>query len=86
MKLISATDLRTKTLELIETLKKKQSVGLIYKSKLIAEINPTEHEEELKTSGSDFLKFMQSLNKNGRKTTPEQREKIYREELMKKHG
>ena len=82
MNYITTTDLRTKSSELIETLKKGASVSLIHRSKIIGEIKP-----KYEAKPFDAKKFKKLTDKlNLPKTSYAQREKIYRKHLMEKYG
>lgn len=82
MNYITTTDLRTKSSELIETLKKGGSVYLIHRSKVVGEIKPRYDAKPF-----DAKKFKTLVDKlNLPKTSYAQREKIYRKHLMEKYG
>lgn len=83
MNYITTTDLRTKSSELVEALKKGNSVTLIHRSKVVGEIKPV-----LKALKPFDVKELKRLAKslNLPKTTYAQRERIYRNHLMKKYG
>ena len=85
MNYITATDLRTKTVELIETLKRGEEVSLIHRSKVIAIIKPIK--KEPKPFDINTLNKLRKLAKNLNlpKTTPKQGERIYRSHLVKKY-
>ena len=85
MKFIAATQLRTKMPELIETIRRGESVNLLYRSQVLAEIRPKKIETKAvkkKLTLSEFL----SMIKPDPKTTHEQRDEIYRKHLMEKYG
>lgn len=85
MQYITTTDLRTKSSQLVKTLKNGSSVTLIHRSKIIGEVSPkkevlpfTEKDiKELKRIGSEL---------NLPKTSYKERDKIYRKHLMDKYG
>lgn len=80
---MTTTDLRTKSSELIKTLKRGNKVSLIHRSKVVGEIHPAK--KELKVfDAKAFKKAVVRLNL--RQTTYEERDRIYREHLMKKYG
>lgn len=82
MKYITTTDLRTKSSELVDSLKRGESIELIHRSKVIGEIRP---KKEVKPFDVKALKRLaRSLNLP--KTTYAQRERIYRKHLMEKYG
>ncbi len=82
MQYITTTDLRTKSSQLVDTLKKGTSVSLIHRSKVIGKIQP--EQESKPFDAKKFKKLVNSLNLP--KTTYAQREKIYRKHLMEKYG
>lgn len=85
MDYITTTDLRTKSSELIETLKRGTSVSLIHRSRVVGEIKPKRDAKPLTKRGIAQLKNL--ANKlNLPKTTYVQREKLYRKHLMEKYG
>ena len=83
MQFITTTDLRTKTPELINTLKQNGEVSLIHRSKIVGIIKPVENQPKL-FDVKAFKQLVKDLNLP--KTTYKQREKIYRKHLMKKYG
>lgn len=82
MQYISTTDLRTRSSQLVDILKKGGSVSLIHRSRVIGKIQPEEEPKPFDTKR--FKKLISSLNLP--KTTYTQREKIYRKHLMGKYG
>lgn len=82
MQYITTTDLRTKSSQLVSTLKKGGSVSLIHRSKVIGKIQPDQEPKPF--DAKKFKKLVNSLNLP--KTTYAQREKIYRKHLMEKYG
>lgn len=80
---ITTTQLRTKSKELVKTLKEGGSLRLIHRSKIIGEILPT---YEPKPFDPDrFEKFLDSLKPN--KLVPKKdRDEIYRKHLEEKYG
>ncbi len=83
MNYITTTDLRTKSSELIETLKRGQSVDLIHRSKVVGEIKPKIYDPK-PFDPDKFLKIVAKLNFP--KLTPRQIEARYRAAMIKKHG
>lgn len=85
MQHITITDLRTKSPELIKTLKNGGSIDLIYHSKVVGEISP---KKTTKVFTKDSIKALKELAKhlNLPKISYKNREKIYRKHLMKKYG
>ena len=83
MQYITTTDLRTKTPELINTLKQKGEISLIHRSKIVGIIKPVEDSPK-SFDPVAFDHLIKDLHLP--KTTPKQREKIYKKHLMKKYG
>lgn len=82
MNFITATDLRTKTSQVIKDLKLGSTLSLIHRSHVIGIIKPV---HEPKPFDADaFKRAIKNLNLP--RTTYAQREKIYRKHLMKKYG
>lgn len=83
MQYITTTDLRTKTPELINTLKQNGEVSLIHRSKVVGVIKPIEDEPK-PFDPVAFDRIIKDLHLP--KTTPKQRDAIYRKHLLKKYG
>ena len=83
MDYITTTNLRTQSPELIGSLKRGESVSLIHRSKIVGVISPAK-EEPKKFDSKRFSKLVKALNLPP--TTYAEREKKYREHLMKKYG
>lgn len=84
MQNMTTTDLRTKSSELIKTLKNGGSVDLIHHSKVVGEIRPKPENKVKVFNAKAFKKAVARLNL--RKTTYEERDRIYRKHLMEKYG
>ncbi len=86
MNLITTTELRTKSSQLVKTLKKGESVSLVHRSKVIGKIQPTVEEKVMTQEAINKLKdLMKDLRP--RKIIPRsKREKIYRQRLEEKYG
>jgi len=83
MQTISTTQLRTKSKDLVITLLAGNSVDLIHRSKVIGIVKPKKEKIKL----FDAKKIEEITKKmNLPKLTYEEREKRYREHLMKKYG
>ncbi len=82
MDYITTTDLRTKSPQLIDTLKNGMSVSLIHRSRVIGKIQPVQEAKPFDAKA--FFKLVNSLHLP--KTTYSQREKIYRKHLTEKYG
>ncbi|OGM27982.1 hypothetical protein A3D00_04540 [Candidatus Woesebacteria bacterium RIFCSPHIGHO2_02_FULL_38_9] len=83
MNLITTTDLRTKTSELVELLLAGRSVNIIHRSRVIGEIRPKI--EEVKVfDAKRFKKIVEKLDFPH--LTDKEIEKKYREAMTTKHG
>lgn len=83
MQNITTTDLRTKSSQLVKTLKEGRSVDLIHRSKIIGEIKP-KIQDPKPFNADKFLKKIERLNFPS--LTPKQIEARYRKAMIKKHG
>ena len=85
MHYIRTTDLRTHSRKLIATLKKGESVSLIYRSKVVAEIKP---KKEVKVFTKSSIKKLRELMRklNLPKISYKERDRLYRKHLMEKYG
>lgn len=83
MEYITTTNLRTQSSKLISILKKGTRVSLIHRSKVVGVIEPATKAPK-KFNAARFKKLVEKLDLPP--TTYTQREKIYREHLMKKYG
>ena len=86
MQLITTTQLRTRSKELIATLLAGRSVNLIHRSKIIAEVRPKENEPRIFTrkDAEEIKAIAHKLNLP--KLSYAEREKAYRAAMVKKHG
>lgn len=83
MQTITTTQLRTKSKELVKTLKEGGTLRLIHRSKIIGEILPTHEPNPFDPEA--FEKFLDSIKP--KKLIPKkQRERIYRKHLEEKYG
>lgn len=81
--LITTTELRTKTTQLVKALREGRSVDLIHRSKVVGEIRPKI--QDPKPFDPDRLnKLVEKLNFP--KLTLRQIDKRYRAAMIKKHG
>ena len=86
MQIITTTELRTKSKELINTLLSGRSVSLIHRSKIIAEFKPKKASPKV-FSVKDAEEIIKIAEKMGLpKLSDEEMDKKYREAIMKKHG
>lgn len=85
MEYITTTNLRTKTSQLVSALQKGTSVSLIHRSKVVGVIEPVKQKTVTITNIKAFKKFLESICPL-KPTTPKQRERLYRQHLMKKYG
>lgn len=83
MNYITTTDLRTKSKDLIKTLREGRSVDLIHRSRLVGVIKPTKEQPKV-FNAKRFAKLVTALNLSP--ITYAEREKNYREHIMKKYG
>lgn len=83
--MITTTELRTKSKELIKLLKEGCSVDLIHRSKVVGEIKPKKMAKLLTESDIQELKEL-AEELNLPKLTYKERERRYRAHLMKKYG
>lgn len=83
MDYITTTQLRTKTKQLVNSLKNGNSVDLVHRSKVVGEIKPKMYDPK-PFDPEKFLKIVEKLNLP--KLTRRQREERYRKAMMEKHG
>ncbi len=83
MQLITTTGLRTKTKQLVKTLKSNGVVSLVHRSRIIAKIEPLKEELPPFKVG-EFKKATKALDLP--KLSPKERERKYREHLVRKYG
>ena len=85
MDTITTTNLRTQSSQLVNTLKKGGVVSLIHRSKVVGLIKPQKEIKVLtKTDIKEIKEMAQSLHLP--KTSYEEREKLYRTQLVDKYG
>ncbi len=86
MNYITTTQLRTKTSHLVSELQKGKKLMLMHRSKVIGEIGPAQSQIKVLNAKriADLKKAIEALNLPA--TSYAQREKIYREQMEKKHG
>ncbi len=83
MQVITTTELRTKSKELVKVLQEGHSVDLIHRSRVVGEIKPKIYDPK----PFDPEKFARIVKKlNFPKLTPRQIETRYKAAMMKKHG
>ena len=83
MQVITTTELRTKSKELVKVLKEGRSVDLIHRSKVVGEIKP-KIQDPKPFDPDKMAEIAERLNLPN--LTPKQIEKRYRTHLMKKYG
>ena len=83
MQIITTTQLRTKSKDLIKVLQAGRSVDLIHRSKIVGEIRPKIYDPK-PFDAHKFAKIVKKLNFSS--LTPQQMEAKYRAAMMKKHG
>ena len=85
MNFISTTDLRTKSSEIVSTLKSGESLYLVHRSKVVGEIKPAV--DTRKPKRFNAKKFLEAARKlNFPKLSYKEREKRYRQYMMERHG
>lgn len=86
MKYITTTQLRTKSKELIDTLRDGDSVTLIHRSQEVGVIQPQTNTTEYKTVNVEELqKAINNLDLDLPDSLEEQ-DAVYHREMIKKHG
>lgn len=87
MQTITTTELRTKSKSLVESLIAGKSVQLIHRSQVIGEIHPKEQvRKKITTKDITELSKLLSVIKPTKVLPKNQRGKVYRQNLQKKHG
>ena len=88
MNYITTTDLRTKSTELIKTLKEGKRISLVHRSRVVGEIRPAYPEETERKTITDVKKFEEAFRKlKPKRLIPRKdRDKVYRKHLMEKYG
>lgn len=83
MQVITTTQLRTKSKDLVKVLSEGHSVDLIHRSKIVGEIRPKIYDPK----PFDAVKFAKTVKRlNFPALTPKQMAARYRAAMMKKHG
>lgn len=83
MQIITTTELRTKSKDLVKTLSEGRSVDLIHRSKVVGEIKPKIYDPK----PFDAARFAKTIEKlNFPHLTVKQIESMYRSAMIKKHG
>ncbi len=85
MNLITTTELRTKTSDLVEKLLKGEEVELIHRSKVVAVIKPKKVSQSKRIDPKRFAMTLKKLEPK-RKMTYKQIMKIYDHYMMYRHG
>ena len=83
MQIITTTQLRTRSKELVKVLQEGHSVDLIHRSRVVGEIKPKIYNPK-PFDPDKLLKIAKKLNLP--KLSYKEREKRYRSHLMKKYG
>ena len=83
MQIITTTQLRTKSKELVKVLREGRSVDLIHRSRIVGEIKPKMYDPK-PFNPDKFLKTVRKLNFP--KLASRQIETRYRSAMMRKHG
>ena len=83
MQVITTTELRTKSSQVVKTLKEGGKLSLIHRSRVVGEIVPVQEPKPFDPEA--FGKFLDSIRP--KKLIPKKdREKIYRKHLEEKYG
>lgn len=85
MQVITTTELRTKSKELIKTLKEGRSVDLIHRSKVVGRFKPLPEAKPLTRKDIEKIKDL-AKKLNLPKLSYKERERRYRKHLMEKYG
>lgn len=85
MQIITTTELRTKSKELVKTLREGRAVDLIYRSRVVGRLQPVQEAQPLTREGIERIqKSARALNLP--KLSYKEREIRYRKHLMEKYG
>lgn len=85
MNYITTTELRTRSSELIEALKKGTSVSLVHRSRIVGEFRPKRQAQPMtKKDIAQLRQLAEELNLP--KLSYKERERRYRKHLMQKYG
>lgn len=85
MQVITTTELRTKSKELVKNLLEGHSVDLIHRSKVVGRVKPLPAAKPLTREGIKTLKDL-ARKLNLPKLSYKERERRYRKHLMEKYG
>lgn len=85
MQLITTTQLRTKSKELVKVLRQGYSVDLIHRSRVIGKIKPMDEAKPLTKESIEMIKKL-AKELNLPKLSYKERERRYRKHLMEKYG
>ncbi len=83
MQVITTTQLRTRSKQLVKALSEGQSVDLIHRSKIVGEIKPKNYDPK-PFDPDKFIKIVEKLNLPH--LPPRQIEARYKAAMTKKHG
>lgn len=85
MQYITTTELRTKSSEVVKTLREGGRLSLIHRSRVIGEIQPIQDPKPLTKEGIEKLKKL-AKELNLPKLSYKERERRYRKHLIEKYG
>ncbi len=85
MEMLTTTNLRTQSSQLVNLLKKGTSVSLVHRSQIIGLIKPQQGEAVVFKDARKFAKLLSELNLVT-KLTDKQRDEMYAAHLTKKYG
>lgn len=83
MQVVTTTQLRTKSKDLVKTLAEGRSIDLIHRSRIVGTIKPAGEKPNI-FNAKKVAQIAKDMNLPG--LSYAQREKRYREHLMKKYG
>lgn len=86
MDIVTSTQLRTQTPQVIETLLHGGTIDLVHRSKIVGEIRPKEKKEKIMTKKSIQRLLELAKKMNLPKLSYKQREENYRKHIMEKYG
>lgn len=85
MQVITTTELRTKSKELVKTLQEGRSVDLIHRSKVVGRVKPFVEAKPLTRKDIENIKSL-AKKLNLPKLSYKERERRYRKHLMERYG
>ena len=86
MNIITSTELRTKTTQIIDTLINGGTIDLVHRSRVVGEIRPKKQSPKIMTKKSIQELMALAKKMNLPKLSYKERERKYRQHLVKKYG